>query len=81
MAIPHPNLTPTLTPTPTLTLGVTLTLVLATLGRLVEPKIFGLILYFGLPFRMQPINYKCDKCVNWLIYCDQEPLWLLTHRR
>ena len=27
---------------------------------------------------MQPINYKCDKCINWLIYCDQEPLWLLT---
>ena len=27
---------------------------------------------------MQPINCKR---VNWLIYCDQEPLWLLTHRR
>ena len=27
---------------------------------------------------MQPVNYKY---VNWLIYCDQEPLWLLTHRR
>ena len=27
---------------------------------------------------MQPINYKS---VNWLIYCDQEPLWLLTRRR
>ena len=61
--------------------GTARSLVLATLGRLVEPKIFGLILYFGLPFRMQPINYKCDKCVNLLIYCDQEPLWLLTHRR
>ena len=27
---------------------------------------------------MQPINYKC---VHWLIYCDHEPLWLLTHWR
>ena len=27
---------------------------------------------------MQPINYKC---VHWLIYCDQEPLWLFTYRR
>ena len=43
-------------------------------------KKFGLIFYFGLPFRQRNPTFQLQ-CVNWPVYWDQEPLWLLTHRR